>query len=114
VGIVDNLMTHPASITRRSRTGTPDTHGVPLAETTAPVAVLCYLEQTGSSEVTAGREATIGDYRAYFPAGTELDGTDIVTIDGTDYEVVGPPAAPRNPLTNAVDHIMCSLRVTTG
>lgn len=119
MGIVDNLMTHPASITRKARTGSLDAHGVPLIEDIAGMTTVCYLSQGGQvgsqrSEVTAGREAEEESFVAFFPADVQVDGTDTVTIDGVSYEVIGPSWFARDPLTDTVDHAEANLRVVTG
>lgn len=119
MGIVDNLMTHEATIVRKARTGTLDDHGVPLQESSSGVTTVCYLDQGGQvgsqrSEQTVGREAEIESFVGYFPASVNLDGTDVVVVDGIDFEVMGPPWYARNPLTDAVDHCELNLRRITG
>lgn len=119
MGIVDNLMTHPATIIRRDRTGTLDDHGVPMVEAASGVTTVCYLDQAGVAgsqrvEENAGREYQELGYTGFFPATADLDGTDAVVVDGITYEVVGPPWYARDPLTDTVDHVELNLRVGTG
>lgn len=119
MGLVDNLMIHPATITRKGRTGAPDAHGVPMTEEGTSTSTVCYLSQGGvlgsqRSEDTVGREAEELQYTVFFPATVEVDGTDVVTTDGVTFEVVGPPWYARNPLDDTVDHIEANLRVITG
>lgn len=80
----------------------------------ATVETHCELQQRGRSEPGSAGELSIGDWVAFFPAGTELTTGDTVTVDGQDYEVAGDPWHARNPRTQTASHVEASLKRTVG
>lgn len=114
MGIVDDLMVRPCTITRNARTGSEDAYGMPLVVGTSQAATVCYVEQEDASEVTGGREAEVQTFRGYFPAGTEFDGTDVVTVGTSTFEVIGPPWDAHDPFSDTFDHVEVSMREVTG
>lgn len=106
------LLSRTATISGRSQTGPPDEYNMPTWVATSSTAS-CYLEQTERREVTVGRETQLATHLVIFPSGTVLDGSDLVTIDGTTYEVLGPPWSVDQP-GSGEHHIEANLRELTG
>lgn len=111
------LMTREAIITRRSVPADPDVdeYGNPQLEEST-IRVSCELQQASRSEQTVDADWQIGDWNLYLAATdldgneTEIEGSDVVTIDGVDYEVIGPPWPARNPRTGALSHVEARVR----
>ena len=92
-----SLCNQPVRYLRRTATGT-DAHNnttyewVPDAETTD-----VYLEQTQPFEVVIGQDVQYADWRLVDPdPDAGLTGRDRVEANGTEFEVVGPPATPHD------------------
>jgi hypothetical protein len=96
---IESLMTRTATITRRAQTGAVGRTNTPTWVDADPVEVSCYFEQSGATEVVVGRQTQIVDATLVLPAGTELDASDRVSIDGDTYEVIGTPSRPHRPGT---------------
>jgi hypothetical protein len=84
------LLTRTCTITPRS--------GAP---TTAP----CELQQ----EFRNAQLFNASQWRLFVPAGTDINATDTVTVDGTDFLVAGDPWEARNPRSRRASHIEVTL-----
>jgi len=73
------------------------------AETEATVA--CWVEQTQRSEDTVDTDQQAETYRLFLPAGTVVSGSDRLTVNGSTYELIGPPWPAVNPRTTVTSHI---------
>lgn len=71
-----------------------------------------WLARVDESEDQDGRDALISGWRLFLPVGTDVDGRDRVVIDGTTYELDGPPARPWTP--DGEHHVECRLRLVEG
>lgn len=68
-----------------------------------------WLSQASSQEPTSpGRVAEVTTWQLYLPAGTDIEASDRVVIDGTTYEVDGPPNRARRP--SGEHHVEARLR----
>lgn len=99
----------PCTIITRSQTGPVDRYNQPTWVETETSST-CYFEQTDAREVTLGRTTGIATHLAIHPSGTEIDDSDKVRIDGTLYEVLGPPWRVWEPGVGE-SHIETNLRV---
>lgn len=107
-----HLLNMTATITTVAHTGAEDGYGVP-AEVTTTSAVRCWIHQTRRAD-DAGPVATQDQtWEAYFPAGTVFGGGDRVTVNGSAYEVDGPPWEATNPRTGRDVMVVATLRRTT-
>lgn len=103
------LLNQACTITTRTDAGTVDRYGNPEL-TTATTATVCYAEQKSRSEDTANTDQQSQEWLVLLPAGTTVDGNDLITVGSLALEVIGPPWEARNPRTQAVSHIECTAR----
>lgn len=106
-----SFLSTPLTIVRRSSDATVDEVGDPV-RTETEVETVGDLQQSSSEEAAAAGEAAGTVFDLYLPAGTELDTTDRVRIDGEVYEVVGHPEVWRGFAGAEVDHVAAKLRRT--
>jgi hypothetical protein len=99
---LDHLLTRPATMLLRARTG-EDEAGDPTYDVVER-AVVCELQQTSSGEEHEGG-SLVTRFRVWLPADVELDGWDAIVVDGDTYEVDGDPSRVWNPLTQTVHHV---------
>lgn len=111
-----HLLTLTATITTRAEQADDDGNlvrdelgVVQTVETTRTVP--CWHEQITSGEFPPISEET---HNAWFPAGDPLGHADKVTVDGENFEVIGPPAQLTNPRTDELALVHAVLRKTTG
>ena len=104
-------MTRPVTIVSQVPS-TVNAYGDAKSTSTSATAV-GYLEQTAAVEVLVNQETYTSDWLLILPAGTVIDASDQVLVDGATFEVVGPPARPWRPSTGE-HHVECRLRQTTG
>jgi len=108
---LDTLMTREAVIVRRSRSGPPDAGNNPtVVESRSQTR--CFLEPTSGLELSTDRSTEIGSHRAFFAAGTRLDGVDRIEVEGHTYEVIGPPEEFHMP--RGEHHVQVQLQEATG
>lgn len=107
--MLSQLLNRPCTITSRTASGEIDESG---DETYTPTTVetVCELQQRRRDEPDAQGEFSDTDWLIFLPAGTAIDTSDTVTVDGVTYEVVGDPWPARNPRTQTVSHVEASLR----
>lgn len=91
------LMTQPAILTRRllDDTSSTDDYGNPIP-TEVTEAALCHKQPSGRAD-EHGEKAGLADVQSetetvFFPPDTPVDGLDAITVDGVQYELVGPPS----------------------
>lgn len=103
------LLDRTAVVIHRTQTGTEDRYNSPTWETSEEVAP-CYLEQVQESEITVGRETQLASHLLILGPDVGLDGSDQVEIEGTVYELVGPPRFVDNPRLGFLHHIEADVR----
>lgn len=109
---VDDLMNRPMAIVRRTVGEDLDAYGNPLYDTQS-VDVVGELQQIRRDEPT-GEEFSDTWWNLFLPAGTDIRSDDVVLVDDEDYQVVGDPAAWRNPRTQTVKYVWATLRRTAA
>lgn len=101
------LLNQPVTLHQRSP-GAEDEHGNP-ADVEATVATVGFISQQAASEL--GPEGVQQEsYRLFLPAGTPVTGWDAATVDGTRFEIDGPPWPVFNPRTKTVHHVEATIR----
>jgi hypothetical protein len=100
------LANRPCTVTSRTPGDTRDAFNNPVNVETATTTV-CYVEQLGATEDTTSGDVQSDRWLVVLPAGTSIDGGDVVTVDGMDLEVDGPPWPAYNPRTRTVAHVEC-------
>lgn len=71
-----------------------------------------WLARADQSEDQDGRDALISGWVLRLPVGTDITGRDRVRVDGTTYELDGPPNRPWTP--RGEHHVRCRLRLVEG
>jgi len=112
------LLNRPVTITRRTPSATEDAYGNPV-DAVVTTTTVGELQQQQRSETDQGAWGLAGDivqtvWLLVLPAGTAIDASDRVTIDGKDYEVIGDPWHARNPRTQQDAHVEVTLRRSRG
>lgn len=69
------------------------------------------LQQQRRDEPGDQGEHSVTDWILFLPSTATLDGTDLVRIDGQDFEVVGDPWTVIDEGTGAAHHVEATLRV---
>ena len=108
-----SLLTRPVTIEHRSPSASLDKYGNPLAGTTSSTETVGYLEQTEAVEVVVGQETYTSTDLLVLPAGTSLDGSDRVVVDGERFEVLGAPNRPWGPSTGE-HHVEARMKRSVG
>ena len=106
--MISNLLNLPCQITRRRASGVEDRYGneIPTENT---VSTVCELQQKRRNEDGSHNELSDTEWHLFLPVGTSLDASDVVIVDGMEYEVEGDPWEVRNPRTRAASHVEASL-----
>jgi hypothetical protein len=110
---ISGLLTRPVTIQRRSAGGSTDDYGNPTS-TTETVSTIGELQQRVRDEPGGQGEVSRTDWLLVLPAGTPLDTSDTVTVDGRVFEVIGDPWPVRNPRTGQTSHVEATLRRVAG
>lgn len=105
------LLNLPCVIERRTDSGATDRYGSPRASV-SEMETVCELQQRTRDEPGDQGELSATDWRLYLPAGTDIDTSDTVIVDGIVFEVVGDPWQARNPRTRSQSHVEATLRKT--
>lgn len=103
------LMNRPLTIIRRTESEDVDAYGNTVYDE-AMVEVVGELQQVRRDEPGGEGETSDTRWSLFLPAGTALSTRDIVLVDDAEYEVVGEPAAWRNPRTQVLSHVEATLR----
>lgn len=98
------LINRPGVLTVRIHDGTPDDYNNPTVTTTSRQ-VLCWYEQAQRSERTGLADQQSETHRLFLRSGENLTGWDKLTVDGLEFEVMGPPWKVINPRTQQASHI---------
>lgn len=108
-----DLLNLPVTIVRRAVSGELDEYGSDMAIETL-IATRGELQQIRRDEPVAEDETFRADWLLVLPADTPLATSDVVVVEGQEYEVVGDPAVWRNPRTQALSHLEATVRRTGG
>jgi hypothetical protein len=92
---------------------TVDDYGNPVNTEASTVTTTCWLDPARSFENTSGQETYTQDWTLYLPAGTLIDASDKVEVDGVAYEILGPPRRFTKPPTTVEHHVEVDVRVQT-
>lgn len=71
-----------------------------------------WLHRTASDEVFGNRDAQVSDWVLFLPVATDIRATDRVTVEGSTFEVHGPPNVLHT--KRGAHHIEAALRAVTG
>lgn len=113
---VRRMIRRTATVTRTTRSATEtDEYNVPV-EVTETAELLCHIEPVMTvaerDEVERGGDIQSEMWLGYFLPDADLEGWDRLTVDGVDYEFVGPPGLFVHPRTNKAHHYEARLRRT--
>lgn len=104
------LMTNTATITHVDvDEDNPDEYGNP-GEVTTTTTALCELQQTSRDEKQVDSAVTSETWNLYLVPTAEIDAGDRATVDGTPYDVIGPPWRARHPRSGEITHIEATVR----
>lgn len=109
--MLSTLISRPCTITRRSSSGDLDDYG---NETTTEdvVETVCELQQRQRSEPGDQAEFSDTNWVLFLLPDEAIDTSDVVTVDGHVFEMVGDPWVVRNPRTGVDSHIEATVRRT--
>jgi hypothetical protein len=111
--MLSNLLNRSCQIVRRGLSGVEDDYGNEIAGETV-VSTVCELQQDMAVEITGHEDLSRTRWRCFFPADTDIDGTDRVIIDAERYEIDGDPWSVRNPRTQQMSHVEAHLIRVSG
>lgn len=98
------LLRQPLSI--QAMTAQGDGYGNQVAQPDGdPVDVLGYLDYGSSSEALNDRDTVTTQWTAYLPAGTVISAYDLITFQGSTFQVTGAPQQAWNPRRGLISHI---------
>lgn len=80
------------------------------------VPTITEVETVGELQQVRREEGEVSDthWLLILPADSEIDTGDAVSIEGRTYELIGDPWFARNPRTQLLSHVECTLRRTAG
>lgn len=104
-----HLLNLSAVIQRVTRDGELDDFGDQV-ESVAEVRVRCWVAPKRSGEDTVRADRQSIDQVGWFPAGTDITGSDRVVVRGKVFEVVGPPRDWVHPRSGEVAYVEADLR----
>lgn len=109
--MLSQLVNRPCTILRRVASGSDDGYGNEV-QTDDTVETVVELQQMRRDE----HDDAVGDadWTAFFLPGEDVQSGDAIVVDGFKYEVVGDPAAWRNPRSQTESHVEATLRRTAG
>lgn len=109
-----HLLNRTAWVIRRTESeNDTDDYGNPIPDE-VQFEVRCEVQQINRTEQPEGSPAS-ADWTGFFPAGTDLDSSDSVIVEGlAEFELQGEPWAVRNPRTRAMSHVEATLRRVAG
>ena len=91
--------------------GARDEYGNPAASYTEEGVWPCRLWQTTGRENQQDQDTQTGSYQLIVPPDAVIDGHSRVVVDGTTFEVVGPPLLRRTP--SGPSHYTATLQVSS-
>lgn len=109
---VEALMVRDVTIL--SAASSTDRYGNPTNDWAAATSTATkgWLAQQARDEVLGNRDAQTSGWVVYLPAGTVIDGSDRVVVDGQTFEVDGPPNRAWSP--RGEHHVEAALNVVEG
>lgn len=107
------LLNRPITIVRRTASGDTDTFGNDVPTETL-IATVGELQQRQRLEPEAEGELSDAQWTLFLLPGTDIATGDAVVCDGRIYELVGDPWDARNPRTQILSHVECTLRRVTS
>ena len=109
---LQSLLVHDVTVVTPG--STTDRYGNTVADwaTSTSTTVKGWITQSSGTENEDGRDAQIGEWRLFLPAGTVVDGHARVEWGGITFEVVGPPERAWTP--RGEHHVEVQLRVVEG
>lgn len=109
---LQSLLVHDVTVVTPG--STTDRYGnlVPDWAASTSTTVKGWISQSSGSEDENGRDAQIGEWTLFLPAGVEIDGRARVAWSGVTFEVVGPPRRAWTP--RGEHHVEVQLRVVEG
>lgn len=111
---LSTLINRPCTIIRRTASSSRDDYGNKI-RTEQAIPTVCEVQQLRRDEPADQGELSVTQWNAYFPAGTALDTSDVVVVDGLgEFEVVGAPEQKRNPRTRLEGQVEATLVRTKG
>lgn len=105
-----DLINRPCTVTRRTASTDEDKYGN-KRQAEANVETVCEVQQRRRDEPDGHGEFSESDWLLFFLPDVELDTGDFVTVDGTEYELLGRPWRARNPRTRTVEHVEATARI---
>jgi hypothetical protein len=114
--MIADLITTPCTLRLRSESGVEDDYGndVPTETTVETVCELQKQIRRSSEEPEGQGEISDTLWALFLPAGTDVDTSDVVEVDGEMYEMVGEPWPVRHPITGVESHVEASVRRVAG
>lgn len=115
--MLSTLLNRTVTISRRSPSADDDDtddYGNQNAATPTNTETVGELQQRRRDEPVDQGELSDTRWLLVLPPGTAIDTSDIVTVDGDEFEVIGDPWHARNPRTGAESHVEVTLRRTSG
>lgn len=109
---LSQLLNLPVTILRRSG-GTDDGYGN-LVPGEDDVGTVGELQQVRREEAGGAGELSDTEWLLILPPDAEINTGDAISIEGRHYELIGDPWVARNPRTQAISHVECTLRRTAG
>ena len=106
---VTSLMTQSVTL-ERTDTITRDSIGEGSMATQTSTPISAYIEPRTSDEDENTRGTLIGDWVAYVPPGTDVEGWDRVVYGSRTFDIVGPARPFVNPRSSTDSHIVLDLR----
>lgn len=103
------LMRIPCTITLRAP-DREDEFGDEVLADLDSVETTCWLHQTQRSEITVDANTAIETWQLYLPPEADLESIDSVTVQGSVFEVLGPPHRWTHPRSGAVEYVEATIR----
>lgn len=91
--------------------GATDPYGQPTESWDDIGTAKTFMQPTNAQERQVGSSTQIATFKAFMPAGTPVDGLDRIRVDGTTYNILGPPLPHRTPA--GVHHLQLMLEVVS-
>lgn len=109
---ISELLNRTITITRRSPSGATDDYGNTIPDTASATIVgeLQQVTRHAAGEPPGSDDLSDTLWLLILPAGTEIDTSDQVTVDGEHFEVSGAPWPVRHPRTGTPHHVEVNLR----
>ena len=114
----DHLFCFTGTLTHVTQDLAADENG-DIVEHETTTKVRCWLGRLGRAvrgegEETAFANTQTADAQLWLPAGTVVSGLDRIEINGTTWEIIGPPDEAPNPRRGGeISHIEANVRATT-